>query len=248
MIVLFIIKYINSKKTHSLFDKCFVINLANTDTGKERWLEFKQKNFFAPYAERFSGIYGKTYNYNKEIRQGIIKENWDFGKWKGQSHSQIVPLSKGEIGCCLSHYYVWKKIVDENIKTCLILEDDANKVDPQILNKINVSAAYLPKDWDVFLIGFWSHKGNNDTKINSHIWKVKNFVMMHCYIINTRGAKKLMNEIPINMPIDSWVSSVSDKVNIYRHNYINSNNGKPIGNLIFQNLQLKSEISHTNNW
>ena len=57
-----------------------------------------------------------------------------------------------------------------------------------------------------------------------------------------------MNEIPINMPIDSWVSSVSDKVNIYRHNYINPNNGKPIGNLILQNLQLKSEISHTNNW
>ena len=50
------------------------------------------------------------------------------------------------------------------------------------------------------------------------------------------------------MPIDTWLSSKTNKINIYRHNYIKSNSGYPVGNLIMQNLDLKSEIEHTNNW
>ena len=34
-------------------------------------------------------------------------------------------LSPGEIGCYLSHYNLWKKIVDKNIPAAVILEDDA---------------------------------------------------------------------------------------------------------------------------
>jgi len=34
--------------------------------------------------------------------------------------------NKGQIGCYLSHYTIWKKILLENIKFALILEDDAN--------------------------------------------------------------------------------------------------------------------------
>ncbi len=248
ILLILITKYRTSIKTSDLFDKCLVINLQNTESGTIRWNAFKKKHIFAPYAERFPGIYGKTYNYNYELQNGIIKDKWDFGKWKNNFNSEIVPLSKGEIGCCLSHYYIWKKIVDENIKTCLVLEDDAIKTDPEILNKIKISMKHLPNDWDIFLVGFWNHRGNSDTQINSNIWKVKYFALTHCYIINNRGARKLLNQLPIDMPIDTWLSSKSNKINIYRHNYIKSDSKYPFGNLIMQNLSLKSEIEHTNNW
>ena len=35
-------------------------------------------------------------------------------------------MSLGEIGCALSHYFIWKDIVDKSHKGALIIEDDAN--------------------------------------------------------------------------------------------------------------------------
>jgi GR25 family glycosyltransferase involved in LPS biosynthesis len=34
-------------------------------------------------------------------------------------------MTKGEVGCCLAHREVWKKIVDGNDEKVLVLEDDA---------------------------------------------------------------------------------------------------------------------------
>ena len=39
------------------------------------------------------------------------------------------------------------------------------------------------------------------------------------YIINYKCAKKLLQYLPMNAPIDSWLSNLSSKINIYRHNY-----------------------------
>ena len=35
------------------------------------------------------------------------------------------PYTQATIGCALSHYYVWKFIIQNNIKQALVLEDDA---------------------------------------------------------------------------------------------------------------------------
>lgn len=34
------------------------------------------------------------------------------------------PMTKGEIGCFLSHFYIWEKMIVENLNEILILEDD----------------------------------------------------------------------------------------------------------------------------
>ena len=34
------------------------------------------------------------------------------------------PLTYGEIGCFMSHYNIWQDMVDRNLDTVLILEDD----------------------------------------------------------------------------------------------------------------------------
>jgi glycosyl transferase family 25 len=55
-------------------------------------------------------------------------------------------LTRGEIGCTLSHRAVLQKIVDENIPHALILEDDARMKDdlPGVL-----SALMADKNWDM---------------------------------------------------------------------------------------------------
>ena len=66
----------------------------------------KNKNY-----ELYEAVDGQTIEH-----KGCAKD-W----YEPFSHSH---LTKGEIGCALTHYYLWEKIVKENIEKAIILEDD----------------------------------------------------------------------------------------------------------------------------
>ncbi len=74
-----------------------------------------------------------------------------------------------------------------------------------------------------------------------------NFVLLHSYLITYEGAKKLLSQIPINMPLDSWISSKSRKINIYRHNLAKNQSWRPSSLLIRQQRDAK-QIVNTNNY
>lgn len=229
------------------FNKCFVINLVTTDEGKRRWDVIKKHPQFKDYVTRFPAIYGKTYNYSNLIENGVIRDWWDKGKWEG-GRGKMIKMSPGEVGCVLSHYFVWKRIVEERIPVAMVLEDDAINTEDNLLSVIRKEISHLPKNWDIFLLGFWMHTGDLGIRINPHIYKVKEFALTHSYLISLEGAKKLLNLLPIDMPIDSWMSSQSKMINIYRHNrIINKFSLRPGSRLIRQDSEI-SEISHTNNW
>jgi len=236
----------NNKKKAYPYDITFVINLTETAEGRRRWdIIRKIKKFHNVH--RFPGVYGKKYNYIKELENGIITESWDIGKWKGQD-SKIIVMDKGEIGINLSYYKLFNKIVKDNISTALILEDDAINLDPNFETILNEHYSLLPDDWDIFLLGFWLHQGDNGYEvIPGKIHKVRDFVLLHSFIISNRGAKKLLNHLPIDMPMDSWISKWAHiDINIYRHNYIQTSKN-PTSKLIKQKRHAK-QIKNTNNW
>jgi GR25 family glycosyltransferase involved in LPS biosynthesis len=252
LILLNIIIYLKNKDKEAFtnqypYDVTYIINLSETQEGRRRWNVIKNMDEFYN-KNRFHAIYGKQYNYLPEVSNNIITTEWDFGKWK-YNKSEIIPLDQGEIGVSLSHYYVWKKIVDENINSALVLEDDAINVDLNFSEYVNEIMKDVPYDWDMVLLGFWLHKGDNGSEIiKDKIYKVKDFVLLHSYIINKKGAQKFLNLTPIDMPIDSWISKHSDKVNIYRHHIIKpSKNDKYSSRLIVQKRNEK-QIKNTNNW
>lgn len=230
----------------NLINKFYVINLSETSEGRRRLKVIKQHNILSKYIERFAGIYGKTHNYNNEIKRGIIQKSWDFGKWHGDN-SKMIEMTDGEIGVSLSHYYLWKKIVDEKIPVTMVLEDDGIDLHPHFEELVIENMKYLPEDWDVFLLGYWLNKGLNGKKINEKIYKVDDFVLAHCYLITYEGAKKYLNSLPINMPLDSWMGNKSNYVNIYRHNFARNKKYKPSSLLIRQKRDAK-QIVNTNNY
>jgi GR25 family glycosyltransferase involved in LPS biosynthesis len=252
LVLLNIIIYLKNKdkeafKNQYPYDVTYIINLLETQEGRRRWDVIKNMDEFHN-KNRFPAIYGKQYNYLPEVNNNIITTEWDFGKWK-YNESEIIPLDQGEIGVSLSHYYVWKKIVDENINSALVLEDDAINVHPNFSEYVNEIMKDVPSDWDMILLGFWLHKGDNGSEIiKNRIYKVKDFVLLHSYIINKKGALKFLNLTPIDMPIDSWISKYSDRVNIYRHHIVKeSKNDKYSSKLIIQKRNEK-QIKNTNNW
>ena len=123
------------------------------------------------------------------------------------------PLTLGEIGCAISHIKVYEYMVENNIKSAIILEDDAivsqhfKEIVEDTLNKINKNHELI----------FFDHG-----KVKSHFFKkqiVEGYRLAHyktpsknsrrciiyatAYLITLSGAKKLLNyAYPIRLPAD----------------------------------------------
>ena len=98
-----------------LFDNVFIINLQRDISRRENMImQLKQHNI-CDY-EFIEAIDGQSENLDK----------YDFTvipNWVEPFTNKI--MTKGEIGCALTHYNIWKKMVNEKLENVLILEDDA---------------------------------------------------------------------------------------------------------------------------
>lgn len=65
-------------------------------------------------------------------------------------HTRGRRLSNGEIGCYLSHYLLWEKIIAENIECALIFEDDAKWDDDLAESVADIMAA--KQEWGLCLL------------------------------------------------------------------------------------------------
>jgi GR25 family glycosyltransferase involved in LPS biosynthesis len=114
-------------------------------------------------------------------------------------------MNSSEIGCFLSHYNIWKDILNNEIPYTIIFEDDA-KLDTKIfakeLEKIMNNA---PENFDI--ISLYKHEGQVTRKFinynelfyltDTKVWGTS------AYIITLNAVKELMeNIIPIKYPVD----------------------------------------------
>ena len=96
--------------------KTFVINLEDR---KDRIKKFKHLNDDVISYEIFNAINGYSISHTKLLRDGFdIDNNW-------MDPISNTKLTKGEVGCFLSHWKIWEECVRLN-EPVLILEDDAN--------------------------------------------------------------------------------------------------------------------------
>lgn len=134
-------------------------------------------------------------------------------------------MSRGEIGCALSHRHIYETMISEGIDVALVLEDDIDFDEdlPDLLHRIDE----FPDDWDVVLLGHhsaWSR--DQDTAYS--IWGKRRLncrysvvrpVEMGCgtygYLIRVTGAKKLVADTRVlYQPIDHYTGS-DENVNLY---------------------------------
>jgi GR25 family glycosyltransferase involved in LPS biosynthesis len=258
--IIMIIAYILDRKSRQIrhegfqdiqssppFQACFVINLSETSEGQRRWSVMQKHPILGRHVMRFPGIYGKSYDWTEEVRNGIINTEWDRGAWHGK-RQEIVVMDPGEIGCILSHRNLWMKIVNESIPRTLVLEDDAIRLDPKLLDITQALVAKLPADWDILLLGFWLHRGDNGSPMHNGLSRVKDFALTHSYILSNKGAKTLLGLGSIDMPLDSWISRHSDTLHIYRHDYLRTPGSKTPSSRLIRQKPNEKQIRNTNNW
>ena len=95
--------------------KTLVINLSHR---KDRLDKFKQNNADYMSFDVIKAVDGYDVSYSDLLKTGFdVDHNWI-------DPILNTPLTKGEVGCFLSHWKAWKQCIKAN-EPCLILEDDA---------------------------------------------------------------------------------------------------------------------------
>ncbi|XP_012689568.2 probable inactive glycosyltransferase 25 family member 3 [Clupea harengus] len=126
-------------------------------------------------------------------------------------------LTKGEVGCFLSHYYIWKEMVDMQLDKALILEDDVRFQGnfKRRLLRLMDEVEKVELDWDIIYLGRKQVKPEDEEVVEN----VRNLVVAGysywtlSYAISLQGAQKLINAEPLSkmLPVDEFLPIMYDK-------------------------------------
>nr|XP_011744642.1 procollagen galactosyltransferase 2 isoform X3 [Macaca nemestrina] len=128
------------------------------------------------------------------------------------------PLTRGEIGCFLSHYSVWKEVIDRELEKTLVIEDDV-RFEHQFKKKLmklmdDIDQAQL--DWELIYIG---RKRMQVKEPEKAVPNVANLVEADYsywtlgYVISLEGAQKLVGADPFGkmLPVDEFLPIMYNK-------------------------------------
>lgn len=132
------------------FDKIYKQTI-NLDHRLEKWIEHEKKCLNAQISnvERFSAIIGNNYPKTTINKMFTLTANF-VGPNKNTS---------AIIGCALSHYTLWKKILEKN-EMMLIMEDDVTFCS-DFVDRISILFQNIENiDWDIIFLGYHTHEEN----------------------------------------------------------------------------------------
>ena len=192
----------------------FVINLKRDIEKKEHMLKLCKA--FSLNCHFIDAVYGKSLS-EEEIGKHYAKKMAT--KYSGRG------MSRGEIGCLLSHKHIYQTMIDEEIEQALILEDDCEFCDD--IEEVFDHMDLFPNNWEVILLGHKSNFGY-DTETKASIWWKQHISTKyklirpsdigygtHGYLINNRGAKRLLGKLDqYYKPIDHYTGN-DKEVNVY---------------------------------
>jgi len=196
-------------------DKIFIINLKSRDDRLKNMKSLVETlNIDKNKIEIFEAIVGKELK-NSEIYNILSISSLDTLHNKSINHKDI--RTKGAIGCYLSHYKIWEKIINENLNNVLIFEDD-------LLTDVNTKeyedyVNSIPQDYDIALLSWftlWFDPLNNPKKniiINNYWNKYNSINVFGCssYLLSIKGAEKLIkNAFPICYQVDAYINILND--------------------------------------
>jgi len=187
----------------------FPIFIINLDRSKDRWTRMQQALKAAGFQEnsfqRFPAIEGKKLDpaYIKSILSPRA-----FFDLKKPRYEHRMFNNLGAIGCYLSHVMLAKKIVDENIPSALILEDDGipNKDALEKINNLN-----FPPDGDAFLLSAAFLPNGMIQSYDDQWYRLYNmFFGTQAYILTNAGARKIVeNAFPIEVQVEAFIGMLS---------------------------------------
>ncbi|KAK5931058.1 hypothetical protein CgunFtcFv8_027240 [Champsocephalus gunnari] len=192
------------------FDKIILVNLKRRLDRRTRML--KTMSSLGLHTVLEEAVDGKALNSSQLQALGIEMMPGYKDPYSGRV------LTRGEIGCFLSHYSIWKQVVENGIPKVLVLEDDV-RFEPRFKRRIQSIMDDVVKtqlDWDLIYVGRkrmqvqqpeQSVDGvNNLVKADYSYWTLG-------YALSLQGAKKLLDAKPLSkmLPVDEYLPVMFNK-------------------------------------
>jgi GR25 family glycosyltransferase involved in LPS biosynthesis len=138
-----------------------------------------------------------------------------------RSHYEID--APGAIGCSLSHFAAWNRIVDDKLDAMIIFEDDV-EIPVDIKPKLEYVMANLPDSWDMVTFHMTHFRGGRTAckpaGDGTEWWTCRSQMGAHAYMLSNRGAKKLLTRAyPIELHVDAYMAYMArlGEITILRH-------------------------------
>ncbi|BES98196.1 Glycosyltransferase family 25 (LPS biosynthesis protein) [Nesidiocoris tenuis] len=127
------------------------------------------------------------------------------------------PMKKGEIGCFLSHYFLWDEVRSKGYELAAILEDDV-RFEPffnQKMRSLLQEVRNLSFEWDLIYLGRKKLEEKNEEAVegtNHLVWAGYSYWTLG-YLLSARGAAKLIAANPMKnlLPVDEYLPILYDK-------------------------------------
>ncbi|XP_015272001.1 PREDICTED: procollagen galactosyltransferase 1 isoform X1 [Gekko japonicus] len=206
------------------FDEVFMINLKRRVDRRERmlWALYEQQID----CKIIEAVDGKAMNSSQVEAMGISM----LPGYKDPYHGR--PLTKGELGCFLSHYKVWQEIVERGLEKSLVFEDDLRFeiFFKRRLMNLMYDLEEEGLDWDLIYIGRKRMQVEHPEKAVPHIRNLVEADYSYwtlAYVISLQGARKLLDAKPLSkmLPVDEFLPVMFDKhpVTEYMEHFENRN-------------------------
>ncbi|XP_007434118.1 inactive glycosyltransferase 25 family member 3 [Python bivittatus] len=191
------------------FDEVFLINLARRPDRRQRMLDALFELEIDPLV--VDAVDGSALNSSSIKKMGINLLPGYYDPFSGRT------LTKGEVGCFLSHHHVWKEIVERKLEKSLVLEDDVRfeAYFKKHLLRLMEELEQAQTDWELIYLG--RKQVNSDDE--EAVAEIHNLVVPKysywtlAYVLSWRGAQKLVEAQPLSkiLPVDEFLPIMYDK-------------------------------------
>lgn len=215
-----------------MFTKIMYINLERRmDRKKNIEEQLKLINYKGP-VERINAIDARHLNIPNLSDKLITRKG--INSALNKNNGLYTFLTKGAIGCALSHRIAWEKVIKGNDEYVLILEDDI-WFDKYFNKKLENIMKIVPS-YDILYLGNSGYYNN----LEGRYLDIPNLVYgLFAYIINKKAATLLLNVFPITYQLDTEISKKFNYLKVYTLKY-DKNSSSIDYRIIFSELSQNS--------
>ncbi|XP_031225466.1 inactive glycosyltransferase 25 family member 3 isoform X2 [Mastomys coucha] len=191
------------------FDEVFVISLARRPQRRARMLSSLWEMEIS--ARVVDAVDGRTLNSSILKHLGVDLLPGYEDPYSGRT------LTKGEVGCFLSHYSVWEEVVARGLARVVVFEDDVRFKDnfPRRLERLMEDVLTQKLSWDLIYLGRKQVNPEEEVAVEGlpglvvagySYWTL-------AYTLSLAGARKLLASQPLHrmLPVDEFLPVMFDR-------------------------------------
>ncbi|XP_052823543.1 procollagen galactosyltransferase 1 [Octopus bimaculoides] len=191
------------------FDQIYLINLIRRPQRRRKMLMSLRELGIEIFI--LNAVDGKTLNDTYLKQLGVKQLPGYADPYHGRQ------MTMGEIGCFLSHFVIWKDVVDNNYRKALVFEDDVRFeiFFRQKLEKLLYECEYIVRNWDLVYLGrkrLFRKPEPDVPGTTMLVWPNYSYWTLS-YILTLEGAQKLLDADPLSkmIPVDEYIPVMFDR-------------------------------------